>query len=266
MLDSPVALPGSESPRGRRGEAKGPWRRSSLALLAGRVLLAGAVSTFVFTGCTTYRFTVDAVRHPDLPPAGPAYEVVTSNPEIDPDAPIARRAEGYVKTALSSKGLYEAPEGTAPNMQVEVDFGMDPPRREVRTHMEPVYRIVPGERRTYSYTVTDENGKTRVVTEVVQDPPREVLVGWREIQDIYILYPKYLRITARETPDQAGDRPPRELWSIYVTNEDEGKDLEQYLPLMVSAAMDSIGQDSTSEKKVVLSNDDERVVFVKRGM
>jgi hypothetical protein len=217
-------------------------------------------------GCTSYRFTVDAVRNPDAPSHGPAYEVINGNPERDPEDPLVQRANGYVKTALSSKGLYEAPEGTAPNMTVEVDFGTEPPKQEVRTWMEPVYRTIPGERRTYTYTVTDEKGNTRTVTETVQDPPRQVLAGWREIREVYTLYPKYLRVTAHETPDQAGDRPPRELWSIYVTNEDENSDLEEYLPIMVAAAMDSVDQNSTSARQVVLTKDDERVTFVKRGL
>ncbi|HEX9786031.1 MAG TPA: hypothetical protein VGA56_25310 [Opitutaceae bacterium] len=221
----------------------------------------------VLSGCaTTYRFKVDAVRNQEVQDQKQAYAVVSANPEMDKEDLRFKEAEAYVKTALSSKGMYETPPGSEAQMTVEVDFGMEEPRTKYQTVSEPVYALVGGGTRTITVPVTDSKGNTRYVTYVVYDPPQRELIGFRDRIITYQVYEKYLRITARETPGQAGDRPPRELWSVYVVNEDEKDDLREYVPLMVSAAMDSINENASSKKDVVLTDSDERVVFVKKGL
>lgn len=138
----------------------------------------------------------------------------------------------YVRTALSSKGLFEAPEGTKPDMIVEIDFGMEAPL------------VLVGD--SYNMGWTGDDATALAVDRIIYD--------------------KYLRITARETPEQAKDRPPRELWSIYVTNTDEQSNLPRYILLMVSAAMDEIGEHTSARRAVVLTLKDGRVAFVKKGM
>ncbi|MGH8019332.1 MAG: hypothetical protein ACREIA_13775 [Opitutaceae bacterium] len=232
-----------------------------------RTIAAPLVMIFVLGGCaTTYRFKVDAVRNQDVQEPKQAYTIVSANPEMDTEDLRFKEAEAYVKTALSSKGMFEAPPGADSQMVVEVDFGMEEPRTKFQTVSEPVYALVGGGTRTVTVPVTDSKGNTRYVTYVVYDPPQRELIGFRDRVITYQVYEKYLRITARETPGQAGDRPPRELWSVYVVNEDENDDLREYVPLMVSAAMDSINENASSKKDVVLKETDERVVFVKKGM
>ncbi len=239
---------------------------NATTILPPRFLLA-ATCVLLLSGCaTTYRFKVDAVRNQDVVEEKQSYEVVSANPEMDKEDLRFKEAVAYVRTALSSKGMYEAPAGSDSQMQVEVDFGIEAPRTKVQTVSEPVYALVGGGSRTVTVPVTDANGQTRYVTYVVYDPPQRELIGFQDRVITYQVYEKYMRITARESREQAGDRPPRELWSVYVVNEDEKDDLRSYVPLMVSAAMDSINQNSSSKKDVVLRDTDERVVFVKKGM
>jgi hypothetical protein len=177
-----------------------------------------------------------------------------------------KEAADYVKTALSSKGMYEAPEGVEADMNIEIDFGMEEPRITYHTMSEPVYVTKAGATRTIMVAVRDKEGRVRMVPQVVHDPPTHELVGFADRVVTVTVYEKYMRITARETPDESGDRPPRELWSVYISNEDESDDLREYVPLMVSASMDSINQNSSQQTEVVLKKDDERVVFVNQGM
>jgi hypothetical protein len=80
------------------------------------------------------------------------------------------------------------------------------------------------------------------------------------------IYEKYLRITARENKIASEGRPPAELWSIQASAEDESKDLRKYLPIMASATMDYIGEDSTNQKVVKVKADGPGVEFVRKGM
>jgi hypothetical protein len=231
------------------------------ALLGGSVLM--------LAGCATnYRFKVDAVKNQDVTytEEKQSYRIVNANPEMTEEDLRFKEAEEYVKTALSSKGMYEAPPGTEADMNVEVDFGIEEPRTKYYTVSEPVYAVSGGGMRTVMVPVKDKNGNISYVPQVVYDPPTKELIGFQDRVVAVTVYEKYMRITARETPEEAGDRPPRELWSVYVSNEDENSDLREYVPLMVSAAMDEMNKDTSSQKEVVLNKDDERVTFVTKGL
>ncbi len=240
--------------------------RSRLGLVLNLALcLAGM---FALTGCgSTYRFKVDAIKNPDVADAKHSYRIASGNPEMDSEDLRFKEAAGYVKTALSSKGMYEAPAGTEAEMIIDVDFGMEEPRTEMRTVSVPIYQYVRQPPRIVRVTVRDpKTGQTRVVEMLVEDPPRQELAGFEERVVTVTVYEKYIRITAREAPGGEGDRPPREIWSVYVKNEDENDNLREYVPLMVSAAMDSVDENGSTAKEVVLNDTDERVTFVKKGL
>ncbi|MGH8020063.1 MAG: hypothetical protein ACREIA_17650 [Opitutaceae bacterium] len=153
-----------------------------------------------------------------------------ANPEIDHEEAAYLEIARHVRTALSSKGLYEAPEGVAPEITIEIDFGIDPVGRTVET---VVWETEDG----YDY-----HRKTITVHE------------------------KFLRITAREAGRTQGESGAREVWSVYVTNEDESDDPEAYALLLVAAAMDAIGDNTAGPLEVVIADSDRRVSFVQRGM
>ena len=233
--------------------------------LHGALCVAGL---FLLAGCgSTYRFKVDAVKNPDVAEAKHSYRIASANPEMDSEDLRFKEASTYVKTALSSKGMYEAPPGTQAEMVVEVDFGMEEPRTEIRTVSVPIYTYVRQPPRFVKVQIRDpKTGQIREATVMVEDPPRQELVGFEERPVTTTVYEKYIRITAREAPGSDGDRPPREIWSVYVKNEDENDNLREYVPLMVSAAMDSVDENGSTAKEVVLNDSDERVTFVKKGL
>lgn len=241
---------------------------NSLSRLPALHALLALVGCFAFAGCSsTYRFKVDAVKNPEIVEEKHSYRVVSGNPEMNAEDLRFKEAEGYVKTALSSKGMYEAPEGTQAEVVVEVDFGMEEPRTETREYQEPIYAEFRGPPQVVSVPVKDpKTGAVRTVNMIVEGPIRRELIGFQTRVVTVTVYEKYIRITAREAESSEGDRPPREIWSVYVKNEDENDDLREYIPLMVSAAMDSMDENSSSAKEVVLSDKDERVTFVKQGL
>lgn len=235
----------------------------------GRRFPLAVVSAFLLvlmTGCTTRTFRVDAIKNPDVAASGMAFEVENANPELEDSDPRVKRAADYVRTALSAKGLYEAPEAVPADMKVEVDFGSEAPKREIVRHEEPVYRLIREPGYFVTETYVDEQGRTRTIRRYVPGEEREVFIGWREVIFVVMVYPKYLRITAREVPADGSDHVPRELWSVYVTNEDDEKDMEKSLPMLVAAAMDAIDQNASSQRTVTMKEDDDRVVFIKKGM
>lgn len=243
-------------------------QRSTPVVLALSLLLAGA-------GCSTstYEVKVDSIsKHSTAASASSAasepqsYKIKSKNPALGDENLRYKEAADYVKTALSSKGLYEAPNQDRADMIVELEYGMDSPRTKIETVSVPVYAQAGGGVRYEQVPVVDAKGNTSFRTVAVYQPPRTELVGFDDVPRQVTIYEKYLRITARENKPASEGRPPAEVWSVNVSAEDESKDLRKYLPILASATADYIGKDSTSQRTVKIKDPSQLTEFIRKGM
>lgn len=228
-----------------------------------------AAAWLALAGCnsaSTYQVKVDAISKP-VPAPTQSYALKSKDPRLGEENLRYKEAADFVRTALSGKGLYEAPNAESADMIVELDYGMEAPRSKVERVSTPVYAAVGGGVRYDSVPVTDARGNVSYRTVAVYDPPRSELIGYDEVPRHVTIYEKYLKITARENKPAAEGRPPAELWSIHASAEDESKDLRKYLPIMASATVDYIGQDSSNQQVVRVRADGPGVDFIrKRGV
>lgn len=228
--------------------------------------LCGAVAG-VFAGCAgpAHQVKVDAIAKPARSEAQ-SYVLKSANPQLGEENLRHREAADFVRTALSGKGLYEAPAADRADMVIELDYGMEAPRSKIERVSVPVYAQVGGGVRYDSVPVTDSRGNTSYRTVAVYQPPRSEVVGYDEVPRMVTVYEKYLKITARENKPASEGRPPAELWSIHASTEDESKDLRKYLPIIASATVDFIGQDTSNQKTVRVKSDGADVQFIRRKM
>lgn len=229
----------------------------------------GSLVLLLVSGCNSsnsYQVKVDAISKP-APAQTQSYVLKSKDPRLGEENLRYKEAADFVRTALSGKGLYEAPSEDRADMVVELDYGMEAPRSKVERVSTPVYAQVGGGVRYESVPVTDSRGNVSYRTVAVYDAPRSELVGYDEVPRQITIYEKYLKITARENKPAAEGRPPAELWSIHASAEDESKDLRKYLPIMASATVDYIGQDSSNQQLVKVRADGPGVDFIrKRGV
>lgn len=235
-----------------------------------RLSVAGAVIA-VFGGCNSpsYAVKVDSMVKRDGPGGtaeAQSYKIRTKNPAQGEESLRHLEAAEFVKTALSAKGMYEAPSTETADMIVELDYGVDAPRTRVQVVSVPRYGQVGGGVSYERVPVTDSRGNTSYRTVAVYQPPRTELMGFDERPQRVTVYEKYLRITARENKPGVEGRPPAELWSVQTSTEDESKDLRKYLPIMASATADNIGKESGSQKIVKVKDQSQGVDFIRQGM
>lgn len=232
-----------------------------------RAFIVAAVLSVVLAGCAApaYQVKVDAISKP-APAGALSYKLKSKDPRLGEENLRYREASEFVKTALSGKGLYEAPNEESADMIIELDYGMDAPRTKMERVSVPVYAQVGGRVRYETVPVIDSRGNSTVRSVAVYDAPRSELVGYDDVPRTVTIYEKYLKITARENKTAAEGRPPAELWSIHASAEDESKDLRKYLPIMASATVDYIGQDSSNQKLVKVRADGPGVDFIRKGL
>jgi hypothetical protein len=236
----------------------------------GRITLRSAfsgVAALVLAGCaTTHEVKVDSLAKPKAEPAI-SYEIKNKNPLVADDSLRYKEAANMVKTALSGKGMFEAPPGVKPDMIVDLDYGVGPPQMRKETVSEPVYITIPGQIRTERVQVgTDSQGRPIYQTITVQDPPTTEFAGFREYIVTVVVYEKYLKLAARENKEQVEGRPAQEIWTVDVISEGESRDIRKALPVLAAASIDYIGKDSQGQKTVRIKDTSSDIAFVKKGM
>lgn len=232
-------------------------------VLLGAVLLIG-----VFPGCVdSYKVKVDALAKPTAENAI-AYQIKSGSPNLDPDSLRYKEAERFVKTALSGKGLYEAPKPEMADMVVSIDYGISAPKVSQEQHSEPIYREVPGRVTTRVVELgKDPKGNPIYTTVVTREPSTREYIGEREYMITVVNYEKYLRLTARENVAASEGKPPAEVWSLDVSTEGESHDLRKAIPVLAAASIEYIGKDTRGQKVIKLKDTkDGAVAFVKKGM
>jgi hypothetical protein len=229
-----------------------------LALLLSGLLLGGCA--------TTHELKIDSIAKPRAADAI-SYEIRNTNPLVADDSLRFKEAAGFVKTALSGRGMYEAPPNTKADMIVDVDYGVSPPKIKQEMVSEPVYVTVPGQVRMERIQVgTDSQGRPVYQTVTVQDPPTTQFAGFREYMVTVTVYEKYLKMSARENKEATEGRPVQEIWTVDVTSEGESRDVRKHLPILVAASIDYVGKDSQGQKTIRLKDNSSDIAFVKKGM
>lgn len=224
------------------------------------------LACLIATGCTTtYQVQIDAISQ-DTPVEAQSFRIRPKDAATDPEDLRYKEVEGYVKTALSGRGLYEAPNYESADMIIDVDYGMERPRVKMETYSTPVMATMGGGVRYVTVPVRQPNGTITTRTVAVFEPPRTEVVGFQEVNRPTLVYEKYLRISARENASPTEGAPPAQLWSVNVTQEDTSNDLRAALPILASATIDHIGTNTGTQRTVKVKETDDAVDFIRRGM
>lgn len=236
--------------------------------------IVATASALTLGGCktTTYHVKVDAIsKSADSvgTEAGgdhQSYKLKSKNAAQGDDNLRYKEAAELVRTALSSKGLYEAPTPDRADMIVEVDYGMDAPRTKIENVSVPVYAQTGGGVRYEQVPIRDSRGNVSYRNVAVYQPPKTELVGFDDVPRQVTIYEKYLRVTAIDNKVSSEGRPPAQVWSVSASAEDESKDLRKFLPILASATADYIGKDSSRGKEVKIRDPSALTDFIRKGM
>lgn len=242
-------------------------------------LTAASLSALAFlAGCNstqTYTVQVDAIAQPvevgQPAPQALSYRIRSQNPRLDESSLRYKEVADYVRTALSGKGMYEAPNEEMADVVIDIDYGMDAPRVKFETVSNPIYQQTPGplNQSVVRVPVRDpKTGQMMIVEQVVtvRGPDRVQMVGIQESIQPTVVYEKYLKVSARENREAVEGRLPPEVWSVNVSAEDDSQELRKYLPILASATADYIGTNTKESKPIKIKESDEVVDFIKKGL
>jgi len=229
--------------------------------------LACAASLLLCACASTYQVKVDALTAP-RPVSAVSYKIVNQDPTVETDSLRYKEVANAVRTALSAKGMYEAPEDAKPDVIIALDYGIKPPRITEELRSEPIYATSPGRyTRQVVQTGTDRSGNP-IMSVIGEDVPSESeYVGDKESMVPVVTYQKYLRLSARENKPAGEGRLPQEVWTVEVTSDGPDGNLRQSVPVMAAAAIGYIGRQTSGQEVVeVKDGTNSDLSFVKKGI
>lgn len=197
-----------------------------------------AAVVILLSGCRTiHTVRIDAIND-QTKPLGTSYRLEMYDPSGSQEEKIGMMAEQYVRAALGSRGLYEAPDSVMSDMIITAEYGVGPGQMKI------VYTAPQG---TALMGPPTSTGSAKPV----------------------LVFEKFLRITARAPVDDGATRiaPPaietkgrrtsgnrstrtnrgEELWNVNVSIEDPKKDLGPVLEVLAASAIDHIGGNTGEE-------------------
>jgi hypothetical protein len=171
----------------------------------------------------------------------------------------------YIKTALSGKGLYEAPSAESADLIIDIDYGMETPRMKYQTVIKPVIVLTTSQPKPLPDR-SPNGSRTFLPISAGAGQPIGKITGWQEEAEPVVVYEKFLKVSARENREAVEGRPAPEVWSVNVSAEDPSNELRKYMPILASATADYIGLNTRQEKEVSVRENDDSVKFIKKGM
>lgn len=224
--------------------------------LIGRIVSAacvGGVFVLLFAGCASraYKVRVNSIAQAK-PTSGISYRIRNRNPAVDDQGLRYAEAVRHIKTALSAQGMYEAPNSQSADMIVELDYGIEPPRVKHTIYNVPIFG-------------NTANPAPSGLAESL-DASNKDIVGYQPEISSVTVREKRLSVRAHENRSSSPERPPAEFWRVDVSIDDKSHDLRGYLPVLASAAMDYIGQNTSGEESMVVPANGDAVRFVQKGL
>jgi hypothetical protein len=245
-----------------------------ICLLKGTTL-AAVVALLAGCSTSTYTVQVDAIAQParataqaGAPPQ--SYHIRSKNPKLDETSLRYKEVSDYVKTALSGRGMYEAPKPELADVIIDIDYGMDAPRMKFQTVSSPVIKQEAAVTDYVQGSMIVDTGSMQFVNVPINVerviPGKTEIIGMREEVVPEVIYEKYLKVSARENKEASEGRAPAEVWSVNVSAEDKSQELRKYMPILASATADYIGANTKEEKSMKIAEKDESVKFIKKGL
>lgn len=202
--------------------------------------------TFLYTGCNqTYSVKVDGIRDNRYAfPVGTPYVLLMPPRGQVEEGFDYDKAEAMVKTAMATRGYYLVDRLEEAVLVVTVEYGNSPGRvsfRERSTLVNPAM----GHTRSGGY---------RRFPGIVAQTEQQIVPE--------LVSTKYVTFSARDPRRMDSSGKPLEVWNLIVKVEDEGEDFERYLPVLLAAAINYLGENTERQISINMSDSAEAVQYV----
>jgi hypothetical protein len=207
-----------------------------------------------------FEVEISGLRAPTVP-AGTKYLLLPGNDGVDQGDLQFMEFAAYVGRVLERKGLAPAVGGERPALVVLLSYGIGAPK--VNTTSVPIIEQVSGGTKTVAVTtLTPAGPSTSYAT--VTEPVRLGVVGTKTRTET--TYQRWAVVDAIDVASYLASGKISSAWKTVVTSTGSSGDLRTVFPVMIGAASELIGSNTTQQVVRRITENAPDVIYVRQAV
>ncbi len=217
--------------------------------------------SLLLQGCApSFRVEIDSISDTESA-TKPNYILWPGAKEIEMDDLQYREYSRYIERVLASLGYSKSTDLAKADIAIFFSYGVGDPETHEYTYAVPTWGQINGSYHT-SGTI-NTYGDTSIYSATTTHTPAYGITGSTTQVGSYTTYLRHMILDAIDLEEYRTTKKLKQVWKTTVTSSGYSDDLRKVLPAMVAAAKSYIGKDTGKKVKVILSEDDEKILEVK---
>jgi hypothetical protein len=168
----------------------------------------------------------------------------------------------YVERALTSKGFVKANNLEEANVAIFLAYGIGDPQKHVYSYSLPIWGQT-GVSSSTTYGTINTFGSTATYSGWTTYTPKYGVTGFMPIVGSYVTHFRFLILDAVDLDEYKRSQKVVQLWQTIITSTGSSDDLRRVFPILVAASKPYIGTNTSRKVKIVLSENDVKVLEIK---
>jgi len=192
---------------------------------------------------------------------GSTFAIYPGNQNTDPNDLQFREYALYLTRALTIIGYTPAAEGSSPDIEIYLSYGMGDAVQHVSSYNVPVYGQTGVESFTYTNATRTSAGFSTISN--TYETPQYGITGFTTQTDTYTTYPKYIIIDAYDAKSAVQGSQMKQLFKTSISSQGASRELRKVFPYMLAGAAKYIGTNTGEEIGINMSADNEIIPQIK---
>lgn len=208
-----------------------------------------------------FHVNIDSISAPKTMPKH-SYILLPGTKEVDDSDLQFREYASYVQRALAEKGFVKTNNFNEANIAIFLMYGIGDPQKHQYTYSLPLWGQT-GVSSSSTYGTVNTYGSTATYSGTTTYTPSYGVVGSTMHTGTRVTYFRYFILDALDLDEYRRTKKEVQLWKTTVTSTGSSGDLRQVLPVMIGASKEYFGTNTGKKLKVILHENDKRVLQVK---
>jgi len=209
-----------------------------------------------------YHVDVDSISSPDAD-SKKKYILLSGIKDVkDTDLQFIEYTK-YIETALISRGFSKATTIEDANVAIFLVYGIGNPQKNTYSYALPMWGQT-GVSSSTTYGSLNTFGNTATYSGTTTYNPTYGITGFFPVSGSYVNYFRFLILDAVDIDEYKKTQKMNQLWQTTVTSTGSSGDLRLVFPVMVAASKEYLGLNTGKRIQIILSEEDQRVVEIKK--
>lgn len=218
---------------------------------------------FLLSGCATTReFHVNVDSISDLGNSKNSYVLLPGNKDTKAEDLQFKEYATYVNRALIKQGFVPAESFEKASLAIFLVYGIGEPKESQYSYALPTWGQTGISSSSTTGTVNSYGGYGSYSGTTTYTPTYGV-TGSNTYTDSYVTYLRYISLDAVDLEEYKKSKKEVQVWKTSVTSSGSSGDLRFVFPIMIAASKEYIAKNTGKKIKVILHEDDERVIEIK---